>query len=155
MATSPEELHTISHLARTFQHVDGASRGSPYDSAVLSTDTFQRNYLFSRVITAGVNMVLNLPEIGQCSSFHLLQYSGQAADTLTLQPNAVDQVNGGGLGVAKVYTSEGTALKLLVFAANNVWHTYHIGADPVTLTAGAGIQITGSFPNFTITNLNP
>lgn len=155
MASSPEELRTIQHLAETLQHCGGSAKPTSYDSDVLPVQNFSRAYLFSRALTAGANLNLTLPAVGSHSSLQLLQWNGDASDTLTLTPKASDRVNGGGLGVAKVYTSLGSSTKFIIFAVHNHWHVYHIGSDPITLTAGAGISITGTYPNLTITNLNP
>ena len=153
MAIGAEELRSLYHSANSFQHTAPSVLRKTYDSAVLAADTFDRSAFFAKARTAGVDLLLTLPKIGPTTSFHILQYTGVAADTLTITPNAEDQVNGDGLGVSKVYTVDASAssTKLLIFASSNVWHIYSIGTDKINLIPGAGISITGTYPDFTVT----
>jgi hypothetical protein len=155
MAYAAEQSFSLSVISQQFSHVQGFAKLEPYDSSVLPSYDFSRAHFFAKVLTAGTNLELVLPEIGIVSSFHLVQYTGDAADELTLTPYADDEINGGGVGVAKVFTSDGTPLKFVVFAAHNQWHISSVREEPINLIAGAGISITGTYPDITITNLNP
>lgn len=157
MSIAPEQLRTLFHAAQQFSHVGGVSKRVAYDSAVLAVNEFSRANFFSKAVTsaAATGLTLTLPLIDNSTTFHLLVYlPGAVSETLTLTPDATNQINSEGLGVSKVYTADADAspTKLIIFAERTTWHIYSVGQERINLIAGAGISITGTYPNLTITS---
>jgi hypothetical protein len=77
-----------------------------------------------------------------------MYFEGAVNSTITFQPNAANAVNNGLFGAPYVVTSSGNVTCLVLFSYLYSWFIQPISF--VNLIAGAGITITGTFPNFTI-----
>lgn len=150
MSISPEQIQSIHALSQSLSHYNPVIKHIVYDNAVLAIQDFSRDPFFSSAVTSGGNLELDLPDIGEQSSFHLLQYKGDLGTTLTLDPGASDKINSGALGVAKTYAGTGTAQFFVIVATRNVWHIGHVNDDHVTITSAGGCTIGGAYPDFTI-----
>ena len=157
MSVSQEQFRTLTYESERFNHLRPSIKGNSYDSSVVTSATFARGDFFAKVLTAGVNFNLVLPLINHTPSFHILQWNGTAADTLTFTPAPSNKINELALGVAKVHTSSGDPVKFIVVAAELTYHIYAVPTNIhiVDLTAGTGISIVNAYPDFTITNTEP
>lgn len=123
-----------------------------YIFAVSPTHTFDTNSFLHRALISTVdNLTLNLPliqPVSSASSFYYMYFDGAVDSTITFQPNAANAVNNGAFGDPYVVTSSGDVTCLVLFSYLDSWFIQPISF--VNLIAGAGITITGTFPNFTI-----
>lgn len=123
-----------------------------YVFAVSPTHTFDTNSFLHRALISGLdNLTLNLPliqPVSSASSFYYMYFEGVVDSTITFQPNAANAVNNGAFGAPYVVTSSGNVTCLVLFSYLYSWFIQPISF--VNLIAGAGVTITGTFPNFTI-----
>lgn len=152
MSVSYESLQTLHARASILPHQGILTSSTVYDSTIISAYSFDRSSYFAKVVTTAMTdpLVLSLPKIGSISSMHILVYSGESGSELHLAPYADDRVNGGSLGAEKVYSGNGGIQFILLIGTKNVWHASIQSVAPVSITAGSGCTVTGSYPDFTI-----
>lgn len=129
-----------------------------YDDSVSFAYNLDSSSYFHRFFTTSLVTPLSvtLPIIGPdafSTSFYMAYYKGTSGSQINFVPNAANYINAGALGATFTVQNFGNTLLLFFFSYRDTWF---IGSadQPVTITGGPGITVTGSYPNFTVSLAN-
>jgi hypothetical protein len=125
-----------------------------YDDSVSFAYNLDSSSYFHRFFTTSLvtPLSITLPIIGPdafSTSFYMAYYKGTSGSQINFIPNAANYINAGALGATFTVKNFGNTLLLFFFSYRDTWF---IGSadQPVTITGGPGITVTGSYPNFTV-----
>ena len=130
-----------------------------YDDSVSFSYTFDTSSFFQRFRTISLvtPLAISLPLIGQdefSTSYYVGYYKGVNGSSIVFTPDATNYINDNSIGSTFTVNNAANVFLLFFFSYRNIWY---IGAadQAVDVFAGAGIRVTGSYPDFTIINDNP
>ncbi len=128
-----------------------------YDDLVSYSFPFDVSSFFQRFRTVDVitPMDIILPPLSPLgefgTSFYIGYYKGDYGTSIVFTPDSADFINDLSAGSSLTIDSAGNVFLLFIFSYRSIWY---IGAadQAVDIVPGAGIRVTGSYPDFTIIN---
>jgi hypothetical protein len=158
---SESELRSLQAQGYIMKHLNSSAKYELYDQDVLPSYAFDSNVFFHRARSLSVlpdPLEIYLPSVGTSTSFHIMTYTGVVGAQLELIPQATDSINLLGDGVPALYDGNDSTFILVLYSFNEVWHIGVAGLgvpEDVEVTAGTGITVTGTPPEFIVTNSAP
>ena len=132
---------------------------SVYDDSVSFSFSFDISSFFQRFRTASLvtPLTILLPKLLQdaaTTSYYIGYYKGVNGSSIVFTPDASNSINDLSNGSTFTITNYGQTYMMVIFSYKKTWYIGNTNQS-INVSAGTGIAITGSYPNFTITNTAP